>query len=195
MGRRPSDAPLRLVETTAKLLREQGIHATGLKVVAADARVPIGSLYFHFPGGKQELVLSALESSGAFVDSVMAQLFTDARTVRTALRSYIDLVSTLLEHSGFRSGCPLATTALEVGADNDAIAERIASSFTSWTNRVEERLRADRYRNPATLAVLIVSAIEGALVLARVKRSVEPLRIVGVALDATLAGVSMRPTR
>lgn len=166
------------------------MHATGLKDVAADAAVPIGSLYFHFPGGKQDLVLAALESSGNFIDSVMEQIFTTSPTFRDALRSYIELTATMLDGNDYRSGCPLATTALEIGAENDDVARQIAASFASWTRRVEDRLRIDGFHDPASLAVLVVAAVEGALLLSRVNRSAQPLRTVGDALDAVVANAT-----
>ena len=52
------------VSSTAKLLRRQGYAATGLNEIVARSGAPRGSLYFHFPGGKQELALAAMEHSG-----------------------------------------------------------------------------------------------------------------------------------
>ena len=52
------------VEATGELLRRQGYAATGLNEIVARSGAPRGSLYFHFPGGKQELALAAMERTG-----------------------------------------------------------------------------------------------------------------------------------
>lgn len=187
MGRRPSDAPERLTNAAAVLLQEQGYHATGIKDVASAAGVPMGSLYFHFPGGKHEIAERALDASGSAVDGVLADVFTFAEGVRPALTAYIAQLAAQLEQSGYRRGCPIATTALEVGAHDDALAATSARWFASWGERIVARLVADGYEAPEPLATLIVSAIEGAMVLARVQRSTAALSTVGAVLDTVLA--------
>lgn len=192
VGRRPSDARQRLTEAAATLLREQGFHATGVKEIAAAARVPMGSLYFHFPGGKQELVASAMTAAGARVDEALDQLFSFSTDARQAVAAYVQQSGAALVASGYRSGCPLATIGLEIGAQDDEVAALIAAWFTSWRARIEAALAAEGYPEPAALATLVVSAVEGALLLARVERDPAPLDAVAGTLDEVLTAAAAR---
>ena len=187
MGRPRSDAPERLVGVTATLLRERGVHAAGLKDIAQAAEVPMGSLYFHFPAGKNELVVAALQASGDLVTAVVEDFFTRAPTARQAVGDFIRFMATTLEQTHFRQGCPVATAGLELGADDDAIGGVIDRAFTRWAAIVEQHLDDDGYPDPRSKAVLIVSALEGGLLLSRVKRSIEPLQTIAAAIDQLLS--------
>ncbi len=189
MGRRPSDAPERLAAAAAELLQEHGYHGTGIKDVVLAAGAPMGSLYFHFPGGKQQIAQRALDRSGSLVDGALADVFTFADDARSALAAWVEQLSAELDGSGFRRGCPIATTALEVGGHDDDLAATADRWFSSWQDRIAARLRADGYPDPEATATLVVAAVEGAMVLARVRRSLEPLTSVAASLDALLEGV------
>ena len=186
MGRPPTDARQRLTDAAAALLREQGFHATGVKQIAAAARVPMGSLYFHFPGGKQELVLTAMTAAGAGVDELLDKLFSFSGDARRAVAAFFQQSGAALVASDYRSGCPLATTALEVGAQDGDIAGVIADWYTSWRSRIEAALSTEGYAQPGALATLVVAALEGGLLLARVSRDVAQLDSVAATIDGLL---------
>ena len=52
------------IASTGRLLRRQGYAATGLNEIVSRSGAPKGSLYFHFPGGKEELAAAAMERTG-----------------------------------------------------------------------------------------------------------------------------------
>lgn len=187
MGRPPTDARQRLTDAAAALLREQGFHATGVKQIAAAARVPMGSLYFHFPGGKQELVHTAMTAAGAGVDETLDQLISFSDNARQAVAAFLHQAGAALSASGYVSGSPLATTGLEVGAQDDEVAAVIAGWYASWRSRLEAAFQTEQYAQPAELATLVVAALEGGLLLARVNRDLAPLESVAHTLDALLA--------
>ena len=186
MGRPRSDAPERLIAVTSTLVRERGVHATGLKDIARAASVPMGSLYFHFPAGKNELVVAALRASGDLVTAVVADFFTRAPNARQAVHDFIEFMGTSLEQTRFTQGCPVATVGLELGAEDDAVATVIDHAFSSWSAIVEQHLQADGYPNAKSMAMLVVSALEGGLLLSRVRRSIAPLQDVAAAIDDML---------
>lgn len=186
MGRRPTDARNRLAAAAAALLRDRGYHATGVKEIAAKARVPMGSLYFHFPGGKQELVLSAVTESGSGIDAAIDQVISLHPTARHAVAAFIDHLANTLETSGYETGCPLATTGLELGAGDDPLAAAISSWFRSWTSHLAEAFAAEGRPDAEQLATFVLSAVEGGLLLARVARDLGPLRQVAAGVERLL---------
>ncbi|SDM81739.1 TetR/AcrR family transcriptional regulator [Allokutzneria albata] len=170
----------RILEAARTLFRRQGYHATGLNQVLDEGAAPKGSLYFHFPGGKEQLAVEAVRLSATELRGAVDLLIQTTPDTAAALRASADLLGGLLEHSGFRDGCPISTVALEAAAGSDAIREACAEGYQSWIDLIAERLRADGADEAAAaeLATFAVSAIEGALLLARVQRDTTPLRCV-----------------
>jgi TetR/AcrR family transcriptional repressor of lmrAB and yxaGH operons len=172
---RPRDTRRRMVVATSKLLQKQGFHGTGLNQILSEAEAPKGSMYFHFPGGKNQLAAEAIAASGDYLERVL-----NARQGASGLESvdaYLVEVADWLERTEFREGCPIATTALEVGATTPEIGDACDAAFEQLIGRLAEWLEADGF-DAATAhdrATLTYAAIEGALTFAKAKRSRQPL--------------------
>lgn len=168
------------IATTAKLLRRRGYAATGLNEIVARSGAPKGSLYFHFPGGKEELAVAAIEQGGARLRVAIAELLGSSEVLGEALGRVVDALAFGLEASGFRDGCPIATVALEQAGDSAVLRDTAAGAFSSWLELLEARLATDGLDERAARrrALLVLSALEGALILARARRDLEPLAAV-----------------
>ena len=190
----PIDSRARFVETTADLLRRQGYHATGLKQIVTESGAPRGSLYFHFPGGKEQLAEAALEHSGQQMHADLLALVEQATDLREAIVAVADALADRLEASAFLDGCPVATVALEAASQSPALQRACSASYARWQRVVEEHLPrwgVDPEQAPA-LANLVLCTIEGALLLSRAHADASPLRSAGRQLAAML-GCSPAP--
>lgn len=167
-----------MLETTGRLLQRQGYAATGLNQVVAESEAPKGSLYFHFPGGKEQLAAEALTRSGSSMAGSLAEVLSSSRSTAGGVRRWVKLLATQLEATDFTAGCPIATVALEAAPSSDVISVAASSAYASWVAAIADGLRdegltAGRAR---TAAVAAVAAIEGAMVLAKASRTTAPLR-------------------
>jgi len=146
-------------------------------------------LYHHFPGGKTELAVAAIND---VVDRMLRGL--DVLLASTpdpieATRRWMAGATARLQDSGFESGCPLATVALESTADDPALRAALNQAFARMRDRIALALEqagepADRARG---VAALIVAAYEGGLLQARVAQSIEPISQATQALLSLLA--------
>jgi TetR/AcrR family transcriptional repressor of lmrAB and yxaGH operons len=179
-----------MVEAAARLLARQGYNATGVAQVLAEAAAPRGSLYFHFREGKEQMAVEAVGRLGAEIAAALQTKLDAKPDLLSGLQSIARMFARQLEASDFSLGCPVATTALEVSGQSPVLAAACAWVFQSWTEVLAERLRRERPRlaNPERTARTVLALIEGALLLARVRRSVEPLRDAEVALGVLLEG-------
>ena len=171
----------RLLDSTSELLHRQGYAATGLSEILERSGAPKGSLYFHFPGGKEELVAAALEQSSDGLTQMLEAMLAASPTLVTAVRTVVRFFAGQLESSKFEKGCPIATVALEQAARSDALHGVCAATYRRWHLLIEQRLVRDGIA-PAradSLANLILSSIEGALLVSRAHRSTEPLERAG----------------
>jgi len=179
----------RLIAAMTDALRRRGLHGIGLTELLAQAGAPKGVLYHHFPGGKTELAVAAIND---VVDRMLRGL--DVLLASTpdpieATRRWMAGATARLQDSGFESGCPLATVALESTADDPALRAALNQAFARMRDRIALALEqagepADRARG---VAALIVAAYEGGLLQARVAQSIEPISQATQALLSLLA--------
>ncbi|MGV9616323.1 TetR/AcrR family transcriptional regulator [Nocardia xishanensis] len=178
-----TDSRQRFLDAAADLFHTKGYHATGLNELVSAGGAPKGSLYFHFPGGKEQLAAEALTQSSARLRDILRALLADGDT---------DAVFAALEQnllaSDFQRGCPLATVALDAAAESEPIRQACVSGFDSWRAAIEEFLR-DKGLDAAYaagLSVVTLTSLEGALLLAKTQRDVTPLRTVAAHLRTTI---------
>jgi TetR/AcrR family transcriptional regulator, lmrAB and yxaGH operons repressor len=186
-GRRSSrDA---FIDTAGLLLRRQGYAASGLNEIVARSEAPKGSLYFHFPGGKQELAVAAMQRTGEQLRAALAAILASSDDLGEALARLLDVLAEGLERSDYRDGCPIATVTLELASDSQALRAAATETFDSWLDALQQRLLIAGVATPVAerRALLVLSAIEGALILARAKRDLAPLLAVREELRALSA--------
>ncbi|MFE2559151.1 TetR/AcrR family transcriptional regulator [Streptomyces sp. NPDC059352] len=173
MGQKGAETRDRLLDATQELVETAGYFGTGLNQVVAVSGAPRGSLYFHFPGGKDQLVGESVRRAGqAFGDALGEPADADpspAEFVEGVLRRLGDR----LAESGWRKGCPVATVALETAAVNDPLQEACSEVYASWEAALRTRLASRP--DADDLAVTVLALVEGALLLARAHRSRDPL--------------------
>jgi TetR/AcrR family transcriptional repressor of lmrAB and yxaGH operons len=173
-----------LINAMTDALQRKGLHGVGLNELLDIAGAPKGSLYHHFPGGKSELAVAAIERISERIDSLFAQLFSHHPDPLNAMHSWLQGALQQLESSGFERGCPLATIALESSADDVEIRAALQRSFNAVRQALSRQLRAHGYADEQAenLAALFVAIYEGGLLQARVAGSSEPLRRAATAL-------------
>ncbi|MCE9599760.1 MAG: TetR/AcrR family transcriptional regulator [Spirochaetia bacterium] len=174
----------RLIATTGRLLQSQGYAATGINEILDASGTPRGSFYFHFPGGKEELARAALEASATERRAIIERAANSSKDLGKALSAVCEALAQILVESDFQLGCPLATTALETAAQVDAIQSVIAEHYYSWIKLIEGRIQQTEMppAERAALATLVLSAVEGALLLSRSFRDPKPLKQVAASL-------------
>jgi TetR/AcrR family transcriptional regulator, lmrAB and yxaGH operons repressor len=182
----------KLVEATATLLRRHGYAATGLSAIVDESGAPRGSLYFYFPGGKDELAIAALEASGDEWRARISASVDGARDLGEALDAVITLLAADLAASDWQNGCPVAAVAHETSSP--AVRAAVQRHYARWQAEIAERVVRFGVAPEAAgqLATVALAAIEGALLLAKVERSARPLVTIGAALRAMVAVVAPR---
>jgi TetR/AcrR family transcriptional repressor of lmrAB and yxaGH operons len=185
---RRTDTRQRMLDSAAELFHSQGYHATGLTQLTSAVGAPKGSLYFHFPGGKEQLAAEAVRLSGERLCDVLRTLATTAPDPATAVDRVVDALAASLTDSDFERGCPLATIALDAATESEAIRSACDDGYGSWQDALadyftQHGLPAAR---AASLATVVLASIEGALLFAKIRRDVTPLRDIAAHLRTTV---------
>jgi len=171
-------------------MEAQGYHATGLNQILQQSAAPKGSLYYHFPGGKETIAAEALEASAQTITDDLDALIASGVDLGTALSLFTTFFCKRLQTSDFQQGCPLATVTLVVATTSDPIQHVSRTALRAWQTRIEQLLVASG-RSPtraSAMALFALSAIEGALILCRAERSTQPLEQVAEELRQLIEG-------
>ncbi|NKY48571.1 TetR/AcrR family transcriptional regulator [Nocardia cerradoensis] len=178
----------RIVTATAELMRRQGYGATSVKQITAAARAPIGSLYHHFPQGKQQIAAAALRTSGAAYIQLLPLLMDPYPDLRVAVVAAFTAAAEQIEQSGWMNMCPVGTVAGEIADSEPALREVTAEVMQSWIDQGSAYFRARGLPAPAahTFVIAILGALEGAFILSRTLRSTGPIESAGLAMAAYL---------
>ena len=180
----------RTVRSAALLFRERGVGGTGMRDVVEHAGAPRGSLQYYFPGGKEQLLGEAMkwmaERAARPLHAALAA--EEPPSPRELVHGVLDRFRDLLALTDFRGGCPIVAGVADASWDSPAVTDGARSAFATWLAPMREALvrggvPAER---AARLALLVVSAAEGALVLSRARRDLTALDAVQTELDLLL---------
>jgi TetR/AcrR family transcriptional regulator, lmrAB and yxaGH operons repressor len=191
MDKTMQDLPTRqrLIVAMCDALQTHGMNGIGLTELLAAAGAPKGVLYHHFPGGKTELVVAAIDFTVGVMMARLDQLLAGQTDPIGLLQGWMSGAQRLLGDSGFVRGCPLATVALESTTQDLEIRAALACGFVAIRGRICKALVASGHSPTSAqgLAALIIAAYEGGLLQARVEGSMEPMKLVATALAQLLA--------
>ena len=173
-----ADSKEKTLSAAVKLFSQRGYHGTGLQDILEAGGAPRGSLYFHFPKGKEQIGEAAVQLGTEGVRDFITDAAQTSGNVQAFLVKLARGIAANLERSGYREGCPVATTALETAAQSDVLGRAARTAFQIWEREIKRALisfgmkanKADR------TATAVLSQLEGALLLARTYRSLEPMQ-------------------
>jgi TetR/AcrR family transcriptional repressor of lmrAB and yxaGH operons len=166
---RPDRSRAALVDSAAVLFRRQGYAATGVNQILDTADVKAGSMYHHFPNGKQELAAAVVDSVGAGIERRLREFLDSGLPVTDIVDGWIDLMASGL-YSDQRDGCPIEPIATESVNASPQVRDASARAFAGWRQAVTDRLKADGWpeQEAEQTALAVIALIEGALILSRV---------------------------
>src|SRR6202790_2012604 len=184
-----SDSKGKTLTAAAKLFRQQGYHGTALHDILEAGGSPRGSLYFHFPKGKEEIGEVALKLAGEAVARAIAHAAETSENAEVFLTRVARGMASDLEPSDYREGCPIATTALETSAQSDVLGSATRTAFQKWESEIKRGLESFGMtaEQADPFATIVLSQLEGAVLLARTYRTLEPMHRAEQALKLLLA--------
>ncbi|OZC47569.1 TetR family transcriptional regulator [Rhodococcus sp. WWJCD1] len=187
-----NDTRARILEATAELYRRQGMTATGLKQIAAAANAPFGSIYHHFPGGKEQISEEVIHAEGVRYGLLVGRQLAAVTDVVDGIPEIFASAATMLIELDYTEACSIETIALEVASTNERLRLATEAVFTGWIDSLTQWFTATGLPNEVcrSLALGCLTSLEGAFVLCRSLRSTEPMIAAGLAVqDRTRAAV------
>jgi AcrR family transcriptional regulator len=165
----------RMVFSAAQLLRRGGVAAAGMRETAAQAHAPRGSLQHYFPGGKEQVVNEAVAWAGRYAASRVPRFIAalDEPSPSALFAAMAQQWTDELVAAGTLAGCPVAAATTDCAQDIESTRTAAAEAFACWRASVTEALTVMDVppARAEALATLMISTLEGAILIARAERS------------------------
>ncbi|WP_217586171.1 TetR/AcrR family transcriptional regulator [Lentibacillus saliphilus] len=170
----------KLILTASKLFQLQGYHATGLNQITKESGAPKGSLYYHFPGGKEELAMESVRATARFVADKITEGLNVSSDPVEALQGFILNMADLFEVERFKAGVPIASIALETSLISERLRQECQASYQLFQRMFANKLIEADYeeKRAEELSVVINAMLEGAFLTSFTMGHSEPLRLV-----------------
>jgi len=185
----------RMVATAAALFGSRGIGASSFEEILAASHAPRGSIYYHFPDGKRQLVQEALRWTSEQL--LQHQSALRAGTPPQVVDHFVAFFRRSAVATRCRAGCPVAAVVVSNYAQDPTVARLVRATFRSWTSLLARQLREAGLStaHARALATATLASVEGALILTRVEGSVAPLLAVRGELRSLAETLPRRPKR
>ncbi len=172
------DTREKFIQAASKLMESQGYHATGLNQIIAESGAPRGSLYYHFPGGKEELAAEAITRNGHNFARLIREHMQEDIPLADAVRDFILGVAGGLEATQYQAGGPLTAVAVETANTSEHLNQACQEAYQSIQNAFAQKFQILGLpeKEAIDLAEFVTASIEGGILLSRTFHRNEPLK-------------------
>jgi len=181
-GTKRCDTRTKMLISAAEVMCERGAAGVTIDEVLTRSGAPRGSVYYHFPEGRNQILTEALRYSGAAITAMI----DDAAGwgARALLREFVEFWERVLSEGNFTAGCPVVAAAI-CSDDELNLCGEAGAILGRWCTALTRAFVNDGFGedDAASLATTSIAALEGAVLLSRATRSADPLRQVGDQLE------------
>src|SRR5262249_42024187 len=168
---RRADTRTNMLISAAEVMRERGAAGVTIDEVLTRSGAPRGSVYYHFPEGRKQILTEAVRYAG---DAIASNIDEAAgRGAMALVRQFVEFWEGLLVDSDFNAGCPVVAAATGCADDELRLTAEAGRIFARWRTALTRAFVADGFPewDADSLAVMTIAALEGAVVLCRSTRS------------------------
>jgi TetR/AcrR family transcriptional repressor of lmrAB and yxaGH operons len=172
----------------ARLIEKQGYHATGLNEIIRESNTPKGSLYYYFPGGKEQIGAEAILEAGKIISGRLRGVLEGYTQPAEAVYDFLMRMAENVEASQFSAGSPLTTATIETAMTCEAINQACRDAFDLILATFKDKFIEDGFAEiqAAELALYITTVVEGGILMSRTYHHAEPIRLAAKHLKAYL---------
>jgi TetR/AcrR family transcriptional repressor of lmrAB and yxaGH operons len=162
----------RILSAAKHLFQQRGYYAIGTAEILATAKAPKGSMYHHFPEGKEQVAIEAVRTMAKDIVAEMEKLEAAGLSVAETIRTLAKGMAQWLKKSGWHEGTMLASTTVGSVPDLPKLHAAIKAAFAEWRRHIVKSLAKAGWTKPSatTMAQTIIASIEGAMILARIEQ-------------------------
>jgi TetR/AcrR family transcriptional regulator, lmrAB and yxaGH operons repressor len=165
----------RMLTSAAEVLRERGAAGVTIDEVLIRSGAPRGSVYHHFPGGRNQILLEALAFAGESMTAAISEAASQGPM--GLMREFVAHWEGVLNESDFAAGCPVVAAAISTSDEDPRLCHDATQIFDTWRIALTRSFVLDGFneREAASLATTMLAGIEGGVILCRSLRTAQPL--------------------
>lgn len=182
----------KVIEAATLLLRQSGLSGAGINEIVHASGAPKGSIYYFFPGGKEQIVSAALELHAERVVAFMEQALSSRKAAPDKIKALFSAYAKRLEEGRYQVSCPSGAVCLDLDAETEALRECVESSFERYIEAIARHVEVGPPAERRAFAAFVLTAIQGAWIRGRASRSGKPFIEAGKWLAALAAQPRMR---
>lgn len=169
-----------LIQTASHLFSCYGFEAVSISTIINESNTTKGALYHHFPNGKEELLLAAIQYTGELLLRDTRNLLNESADPIEMLLNQLNMIATQIEHKHELYGVPIGNIAGEMALKNNEIRLACDKVFKSWQQLMKEKLINGGMSEEcaSNLAVTLNALFEGGILLSVTSASGAPLRAI-----------------
>jgi len=177
-----------IINTSTALFQTKGYLGVGLTEILKACNISKGSLYHHFPNGKEELLIACLHSLNETITKDMEDIFQIHPTTQTATQAMIEKLVLQFDQEGTITGYTFSSIVSEMGSLSEPVRIACALTFTKIEEIYSHKIEADGFLKDAadSMALMLTASIEGAIMLCLTKKTSDPLKIISQGLPNLL---------
>lgn len=169
-----------LIQTASHLFSCYGFEAVSISTIINESNTTKGALYHHFPNGKEELLLAAIQYTGDLLIRDTKNLLNKSADPIEMLLNQLNMIATQIEHKHGLYGVPIGNIAGEMALKNNEIRLACDKVFKSWQQLIKEQFinRGMSEESASNLSITLNALFEGGILLSVTSASGDPLRAI-----------------
>jgi TetR/AcrR family transcriptional repressor of nem operon len=195
--RKGEETRQKIIAAAAPLFNKQGYAGCVIKDIMEATGLEKGGIYRHFES-KEEIAAEAFDYAWIVASAVRQQGLDEIPNHVDRLKQHI---SRFVTRSSIPGGCPLLNTGVDSDNGNPILRERVRNALKGWQKMLRsilvEGMEAGTVRrdvDPEDVSRLIISGLEGGMLVSRIEKNDEALRTVMDYLDSYLEQ-NVRPSK
>ncbi|WEK54118.1 MAG: TetR/AcrR family transcriptional regulator [Candidatus Cohnella colombiensis] len=184
------DSKSLIIDIATMLFQQKGFKGVGLNEILKACNLSKGSLYHHFPNGKEELLIACLQSLNEAITKDIEEVFKRYPTTQEATNAIIEKLIVKYETEGTIEGYTFSSMVSEMATLSDPIRNACYQLYQNVQQIFSTKLIADGFSKETahSIALMMNASIEGGLMLCLTQKASEPLRVVAEVLPNLLKG-------
>ncbi len=173
-----------IIDIATTLFQKKGYLGVGVNEILKACSITKGSLYHHFPNGKEELLIACLQSMSEAITTDIEVIFKRYLTTQEATQAMIEKLVADFEREGTITGYTFSSIVSEMAALSEPVLNACSDLYTKIQGLYSEKLVADGFSKETahSIALMMTASIEGGIMLCLTQKTSEPLRIISQVL-------------